>query len=91
MITLKNKKSIIKNLASGQNLIIEDEYLSLIDNGEEKKIVKFSQSCKNFLNELKRKGYKPIEAKIRFLVAWKGENDTDETMVILPNIKLTKL
>ncbi len=87
----KNKKNIIKNLTSGQSLIVTEDTLSIKVDGEERKIVKFSQSCIGFINNLREKGYTPIEAEIRFIVAWKGENDTDETMVILPNLKLKKI
>ena len=86
----KNKKCIIKNLVSGKKLSVDNECLSLVENGEEKRIVKFSQSCITFINELKDKGYLPVEAIIRFIVAWKGENDAEDTMVILPNIKFKK-
>ena len=86
----KNKKNIIKNLTSGQSLIVADDSLCVMVDGEERKIVRFSQSCIGFINNLRAKGYTPVEAEIRFIVAWKGENDTEDTMVILPNLKLRK-
>ena len=32
----------------------------------------------------------PYSASIRFIVAWKGEDDTEETAVVLPDIYLRK-
>jgi len=34
--------------------------------------------------------YIPYSANIRFIVAWKGEDNTEETAVVLPDIYLRK-
>jgi hypothetical protein len=35
-------------------------------------------------------GYVPDSAKIRFIAAWKGEEDTEETPVILADVRFVK-
>ena len=36
--------------------------------------------------KLKEKGYSPKSADARFVVAWKGEEDTEETPIVLTDI-----
>lgn len=38
------------------------------------------------LEKLKDKGYSPKSAEVRFVVAWKGEEDTEETPIVLVDI-----
>ena len=42
------------------------------------------------IDSLSLKGYVISSANVRFIVAWKGENDTEESAIILPNIQLKK-
>ena len=86
----KNKKHIIKNLVSGQKLEIYNEYLLIEIENQKHSVLKFSQSFINFIEQQKQKGYCPLNAQIRFIVAWKGESDNDDSMIILPDIKFVK-
>ena len=86
----KNKKHIIKNLVSGQKLEIYNEYLLIEIENQKHSVLKFSQSFINFIEQQKQKGYCPLNAQIRFIVAWKGEGDNDDSMIILPDIKFVK-
>lgn len=42
------------------------------------------------LEKLKGKGYSPKSAEVRFVVAWKGEEDTEETPIVLANYYFEK-
>ena len=59
-------------------------------NGRSIRIAKLSKACRERLHTLRERGYIPYFANIRFIVAWKGEYDTEETDVVLPDIHLKK-
>ena len=42
------------------------------------------------LENLSVKGYRPCGGEVRFVVAWKGESDIEETAVLLPNLHFKK-
>lgn len=54
------------------------------------RVLKFSKACLQRLEEFSRKGYQPDKAVIRFIVAWKAEEDNEESAVILPNLYLKR-
>ncbi len=83
----KNKKHIIKDLVSGESLNIAGDYLTVSFESEQKPILKFSQSFQTSIKSFWDLGYEMSEARIRFIVAWRGENDQEDTMVVLPDIK----
>lgn len=86
----KSKKEIMLKLRSGSSLGINDYYLTAYINGRTVQVAKFSNAFTQKLAEYKNKGYKPLSAKIGYIVAWKGENDDEETAVILPILYLKK-
>ncbi len=87
----KGKKKTVFCLHSGRELFIAGKgYLAAEIDGRRSRIVKLSNSCCTKLQRLAEKGYNPVSAKVSFVVAWKGENDIEETPVILPFIKLRK-
>ncbi|MDD4125973.1 MAG: 3'-5' exonuclease, partial [Eubacteriales bacterium] len=86
----KDKKEIILKLYSGIALSVFDCYLSAEINGKSVRVVKFSKEFINNLEMLKSKGYEPVNARIGFIVAWKGEEDEDESAVILPVLNFRK-
>lgn len=86
----KNKKEIIFALRSGTTLKIDAVYLTAERNGRDVRVAKFSKAFAETLAKLKEKGYSPISSKIRFIVAWKGENDEEETPVLLIDLHLNK-
>ena len=51
-------------------------------------LAKLSKSFIEKLESLNNKGYKPIRAKIGYVVAWQGEEDDNETAIILPVLYL---
>ena len=86
----KNKKEIIFSLKSGMSLKLDGVYISAELNGRDVHVAKFSKAFAETLEKLGNKGYKPIEITLRFIVAWKAEEDNEETPVLLFNVKLGK-
>ena len=82
----KGKKQRILSMKSGEPLQWSGDYL-LADTGA---VVKFSQKCREELAHLTAHGYRILRAEIRFVVAWKGEEDSEESAVILPTLYLEK-
>lgn len=82
----KNKKARNLALRSGQPLTAEGTYLLC----DEKRVVKLSQKCQEQLSGLAKQGYSIQNAEIRFIVAWKGEEDREERAIILPTLYLVK-
>lgn len=85
----KNKKELILSLRSGMPLHVDGEYMTAEVNDRTVRILKLSKACIAQLSELEAKGYRPTHAETRFIVAWKGEEDTEETAIVLPNIVLS--
>lgn len=86
----KGKKALVLQLKSGTRLLLAEPYLMAELRGERVRMVKLSKACLERLRTLREQGYIPCSACIRFIVAWKGENDTEETAIILPDIHLKK-
>ena len=86
----KDKKELVFQFQSGVPLFLTNEYLSAELNGRSMRIVKLSKACRERLKTLHERGYIPYSASIRFIVAWKGKDDTEETAVVLPDIYLRK-
>ncbi len=86
----KRKKEIIFALRSGTAFKIDDVYLTAERNGRDVRVAKFSKAFVETLEKLKEKGYTPRSSEIRFIVAWKGEDDEEETPILLLDIHLEK-
>lgn len=86
----KSKKDFILSLRSGTPLKVEGVYLTAERNGRNVRVAKFSKAFSEAIEKRKGKGYEPARAKVRFIVAWKGEDDTEETPVLLTDIYFVK-
>ena len=86
----KNKKEIIFSLRSGTKLKLDDVYLVAELNGRDVRVAKLSKAFVETLEKFKEKGYSPKSAEVRFVVAWKGEEDTEETPIILADMYFAK-
>ena len=86
----KDKKDAIIKLRSGDILQLEEEHLCAVINGKLVKVIKYSKAFKEKLDFLKAKGYEPTTATIRFILAWKGKDDENETAIILPDLCLKR-
>ena len=87
----KNKKREIFQLHSGYPLTVRSGYLEATIQGKTMPIVRYSKVFCAKLERLIQKGYIPTHAEVRFTVAWKGEDDDEETAVLLPNMILKKM
>ena len=54
------------------------------------RVAKFSKSFVEKLQNLKQKGYSPVVGNVRFIVAWKSDEDEEETPVLLTDISFKK-
>lgn len=86
----KGKKEIIFKLKSGDLLFLTDSFLLAELNGKRIRIARLSNACCEKLQNLCNRGYVPVRVYVRFIVAWKGKDDTEETAVVLPDIYLKK-
>ena len=86
----KDKKRFIFSLKSGDELIIRGNELYREQNGKFYPAAYFSKKFRDDIANLASQGYYPKKAKIRFIVAWKGENDETETAIILPEVYFGK-
>ena len=86
----KDKKELIFKLHSGMELSVKDGFLYTELKGHTVRVAKFSKSRMEELDKLFAKGYLPCGGEVRFVVAWKGENDPEETAVLLPSLHFKK-
>ena len=86
----KGKKEIIFRLRSGMPLSVKDGFLYAELDGRTVKVAKLSKARMTELEKLSAKGYRPRGGEVRFVVAWKGEGDKEETAVLLPNLHFQK-
>ena len=86
----EDKKRLLFSLTSGQALLVDTPYLCAEIWGREVQVARFSKAFLERLADLRRKGYEPCSANVRFIVAWKGEQNESETAVLLADMELKK-
>lgn len=86
----KGKREAIFGLRSGMELKIDGGCLVSVANGRAVYVAKFSRAFCQTVETLKEKGYTPRSAHVRFVVAWKGEDDAEETPVLLTQLRFVK-
>lgn len=86
----KDKKSLIFSLRSGQTLFAKGAFLCASVNGQTRSVVMLSKKARAQLEGLAQKEYRIQRAEIRFIAAWKGKEDMEETAVIFPDVYLKK-
>ncbi len=85
-----DKKPLICALMSGHPLDVDGNFLVASVGGKRNRVVKFSQAFQRKLAELSVAGYRPSAAQVRYVVAWKKEEEADEAAVLLPDLYLSK-
>lgn len=85
----KGRKAQLLRLHSGSPLEFDQSYLTAQIDGKPYRVAKFSKTFAVKLGELRGKGYRPVSAKVRFVVAWKGKEDNQETAVLLADLRLS--
>lgn len=86
----KGKQEMILKLHSGAPLTVADGYLTAEIGGRSIRVAKFSRAFREKMDTLSGQGFQPTQASVSFVVAWKGENDEEETAVLLPRIMLER-
>lgn len=80
------KQEIINQLKTGDPLLVNSDGCTTIDN---RFVLRFSSAFDKELKELEKKGYKPVSAKINYLVYW-SEDPGKEVLIVLPEMVLHK-
>lgn len=86
----KEKKELISKLRSGQPLTFAAGGLTAEVEGRTVTVARLSRACLEQVAKLESKGYCPASASVRFVVAWKGEEDEEECAVLLPTVIFRK-
>ena len=82
----KDKKALILQLKSGMHLTVTGNRLYAKVNGKSVPVLQFSADCNENVKQLISSGYAPYDAVIRFICAWKGKEDTEESAIILADV-----
>ncbi len=89
----KNKKREILSLRSGSPLYYEHDDVRGYDylkTTEGVRVVSLSKKKQSELAPFLEKGYKVSSANVRYIVAWKGKDDEEESAVILADLRLCR-
>ena len=86
----KGEKDTILKLRSGMQLSYDEGYMSAQISNKSVRVAKLSKACMESIEKWEQKGYTLCNANVRFVVAWKGQDDTEETAVLLPDLHFVK-
>lgn len=86
----KNRKGTLLKLQSGHPLTCQGHTLWGELDGNRFPAVQFSRAFSEALSHWKEQGYNIHSAKVLFVVAWKGESDTEESAIVLPELTLKR-
>ena len=86
----KGKKKIILQIQSGNRLEIRGTELYAEIAGRFYPVARFSKKFNEEIQKKIRQGYYPDDAKVRFVVAWRSQDDESEIAVVLPEICFRK-
>lgn len=88
----KGKKGYIFGLRAGEPLCFTpgDRELHARVNGKAMPVVRHSKAFRERLKRLTGRRYRPYSSKIRFILAWKGKEDAEETAIVLPDVVLRR-
>ncbi len=87
----KDKKNMILHLKSGDHLNIKNNRLYVKCSDRSIPVLQFSAKCNDKIQSLVASGYMPYDAVIRFICAWKGKEDDNETAIILTDIYFRRI
>lgn len=83
----KGKTERLIHLKSGMKLDFLKNGLSVMMDGHAEMVVQFSKGYMERMKEFLNKGYRPVRANIRYVVAWEGKESEKTSIVILPDIE----
>ncbi len=81
------KQYLMENLYSGSSL---NFYEGGLCNVRKQELIRYSNAFKLKLEEYQQKGYKPVAAKVGFVVYWMDKKTEKELKLILPEIELER-
>jgi len=87
----KGKKEVLLKVHSGQPLFFTDGFFTSEIDSRTVRVGKISKAFSQKLQKLQEKGYVISRCETRFVVAWQGEGDSEESAIILPSVTMTKL
>ena len=95
----KSNQDLLQRIHSGTTLELDGDYLSVDVGGHSRKVLKFSTAFRDKLAKMASKGYSPVEAKVRFQLFWRYDEQVEslaepvrrEIMIILPDLLLRKV
>jgi len=82
-----SRQHIVSKLKSGDQLRFSKDGC-LDKNGYY--IVKFSNVFKKRIEDYEKKGYRPIDSKVNYILYWQKEGLSNEVKIVLPEIKFVK-
>jgi len=77
----------VNELTSGDLLRVSDDGCK---NDRDEVVLKFSRRFLDRLSEIKKNGFELKEAKVNFIVYWKGEDKEQEIKIVLPELHFEK-
>lgn len=80
----------IAKLAPGDYISANEHGVYIKNQGKYMDIIRYSKRFNEVLDRLLDKGYKIVQAQIRFLVYWQGKEEKEELLIALPNLVLNK-
>ena len=83
------KAKLIIKLRSGMPLILQNPYLLVRFNNQKFPVIRLSRACIDRIQALKKHGYMPCSAEIRFIVSW-TDKAGQEHLIILPSLSFRK-
>ncbi len=86
----RDRKERTAALYAGMPLGVRMPYLTAEAGGRSFPAAKLSAAAVSRLAELEKKGYRPVSASVRMIVAWKAEEDPEECWVMLPEVNLVR-
>ena len=95
----KGNQNLLRSLHSGTRLELDGDYLFAEIDGCRRTVLKFSASFREKLAKMASKGYSPVEAKVRFQVFWRYDEQVEgsaepvrrEIMILLPDLAFRKV
>ena len=82
----KDKKQLILRMRSGMHLALKGNRLYVRSGDRILPVLQFSSVCYERIKGLIASGYMPYDAVVRWICAWKGKDDLEESAVILADI-----
>lgn len=85
----RGKQRQMLQMYSGMELDVDADGVGLSLRGE--RVVSFSRKYLGEIRRLNGQGYRAVRAKVRFVVTWKGKEDKEVSVILLPEIVFARM